>query len=128
MKYIKKRLPVEVGFALLEGVMKTFEGPVAYKAGDALMTGSKGEHWPISLQKFETTYEPVPPTKMAENGFYVKLPVAVEAEQMPTDFQVQIRDQTAILHGKKKDWLITAPDGSQWIVDDAIFKETYDNQ
>lgn len=128
MKYIKKRLPVNVEFAFMAGVMQTLEGPVAYAAGDALMTASKGESWPINLQKFETTYEPVSRTKMGENGLYVKLPLVVEAEQMQTDFQVHIRDLTTILKGKKKDWLITAPDGSQWIVDDAIFRGTYINE
>lgn len=36
------------------GVIQTLEGPVEYAAGDYIMTGPKGEQYPISKQKFSS--------------------------------------------------------------------------
>ena len=125
MKYIKKQLPVNVEFATNSGVIQTLEGPVAYAANVALMTGNNDDRWPINFQKFKATYNPVPPTTMGENGLYLKLPVEMDAVQMKFDFQVPIHGGAATLYGKKNDWLITSSDGSQWVVDDIIFRKTY---
>lgn len=35
------------------GTIDTLEGPVKYSAGDYIMTGPKGEQYPISPEKFE---------------------------------------------------------------------------
>lgn len=36
------------------GTIQTLEGPVEYAAGDYIMTGPKGEQYPISKQKFSS--------------------------------------------------------------------------
>jgi hypothetical protein len=125
MHYVKIRLPTQVEIASDDGVLTTLEGDVSYKAGDALMTGVQGERWPISSAKFELTYEPVPPTVMGNSGSYVKKRIVVEAVQMDQPFAVTIRDGQSILKGNAGDWVVSSPDGSQWVVADSIFKKTY---
>lgn len=125
MKYLKLKLPTQVKFASVAGVLPTIEGDVAYQAGDALMTGIEGEHWPISRATFEATYEAVPPTKMGDTGTYVKKQVVVEAEQLEAPAEISIQAGKSMLKGKTGDWVVTSPDGSRWVVSDSIFKETY---
>lgn len=38
--------------ATTDGTIETLEGPVRYKAGSYIMTGPKGEQYPISAEKF----------------------------------------------------------------------------
>lgn len=125
MHYIKIKLPTQVEFASDAGVLTTLEGDVLYKAGDALMTGVQGERWPISRAKFGLTYEPVPPTVMGNSGTYVKKRIVVEALQMDEPFEVTIRDGQSIIKGNAGDWVVSSPDGGQWVVTDSIFKKTY---
>lgn len=125
MKFIKKRLPVQVTFARAPGEMVTLEGKVSYEQGDALMTGSAGEHWPISREKFQMTYEPAAPLRMGDDGPYVKKPLPVEAQQMITENVVLLEGKRGELQAKPGDWIVTAPDGAQWVVAGDIFTETY---
>ncbi|WP_089159855.1 PGDYG domain-containing protein [Caballeronia sordidicola] len=69
-RYAKRRDPVEVEIAQAPGVPATLEGEVGYNAGDALITGVKGERWPASRERFERTYEALPPTRPGESGRY----------------------------------------------------------
>jgi len=69
-RYAKRRDPVEVEIAQAPGVLATLEGEVGYNAGDALITGVKGERWPASRERFERTYEALPPTRPGESGRY----------------------------------------------------------
>jgi formylmethanofuran dehydrogenase subunit C len=125
MHYVKIKLPTQVEFASDGGVLTTLEGNVSYKVGDALMTGLQGERWPISRAKFELTYEPVPPTMMGNSGTYVKKRIVVEASQMDQPFEVTIRDGQSVIKGNAGDWVVSSPDGGQWVVADSIFKKTY---
>lgn len=123
--WVKRRVPVKVEFLHTSGEMRTLEGLVRYEMGDALMTGSAGEQWPITRSRFEATYEPVSPGVLGEDGFYVKKPIPVEATQVREELVVSLGDRRGVLHAKVGDWIVTAPDGSQWVVADSIFKQTY---
>ena len=57
MKAIKKRIEVEFEFATEDGEIKTLEGVVSYKKGDAIITGIKGEKYPCRRDIFDETYE-----------------------------------------------------------------------
>ena len=70
LKVTKKPIPVSVAFAPADGVCGTLEGPVRYRAGDAILTGVQGEHWPIQRDAFLASYAPVPPTRAGEDGSY----------------------------------------------------------
>jgi hypothetical protein len=124
-KFLKRPLVTAVEFADNPGVLNTLEGAVPYQTGDALMTGVSGERWPISRARFDSTYNAVPPTLHGESGAYIKKSIPVTAVQISEIMLVALSGTSASISGKMGDWLISAPDGSQWVVDDVIFKKTY---
>lgn len=124
MRYIKRPIPVSVEFAVEDGVVDTLEGPIAYRAGDALMTGVKGERWPMPLTEFSERYLPAPGVSMYASGLYIKQPLPVNAVQMDASFSIELAGRGS-LSGSAGDWLLTAADGDNWIVRDDVFRETY---
>lgn len=124
-QFLKRPIVTQVEFASTPGMAITLEGEVLYQACDALLTGVSGERWPISRKYFDSTYDAVPPTRHGENGGYIKKPIPVTAIQITESIQVALTGTSASISGKIGDWLITAPDGSQWVVADEIFRHTY---
>lgn len=53
----KKANPVSYELAQDSGTVDTLEGPVKYEAGHYIMTGPKGEKYPIGPEKFKTLYD-----------------------------------------------------------------------
>jgi len=53
------KLPTELSFIKAEkpGKIETLEGDMNYEAGDLIMTGVKGEQWPVSQKRFLEIYE-----------------------------------------------------------------------
>jgi hypothetical protein len=98
---------------------------VQYSAGDALLTGGHGEHWPVRRELFLSSYEPIAPTRAGENGRYRKLPAPAHALRLTDSFDIPASWQRETLHGRPGDWLLRYADGSFGIVQDAIFRETY---
>jgi hypothetical protein len=125
VKVQKRPIPVRVEFASKSGSEQTIEGPVAYSLGDALLTGVAGERWPIRRAHFETTYVALSPTKMGEDGYYLKQPLIVDAEQVIRPTVVDLDTKSGSLIARPGDWLVTAPTGRRWVVADDIFQETY---
>jgi hypothetical protein len=123
--FAKKPVPSSVSFAHAEGQMETLEGLVKYQAGDALMTGCAGEHWPISRATFEATYEPCEKLLMGFDGMYVKKFIRICARQVEIATVVDLGHQRGALTAKVGDWVVTDTDGKQWVVADLIFRETY---
>ena len=121
----KKAIPVQVTFASVDGVCATQEGLVAYKAGDAIMTGVEGEQWPIERGKFDATYTPVAPTKEGVDGQYVKKPFIVYALQMTEPFYVTVSWAKDKIIGKPGDWLLQYSKEDYGIVDQNIFETSY---
>lgn len=54
----KRPVVVRVEFAVADGALETLEGRVAYRAGDALLAGTRGERWPVAAARFREDYEP----------------------------------------------------------------------
>jgi hypothetical protein len=98
----KKPIPLDVHFArerdLLradapynKGHIHTRETPkgdlgVVFGAGDAIVTGTHGETWPITRKTFETTYSPIAGGRMETDGKFFKKPAPVLAVQMDEPF------------------------------------------
>lgn len=122
-QYLKKPIPVRVEFAEENGEIRTLEGIVKYQIGDALMTGIKGERWPIKREIFERTYYPVGPILMGASGQYLKEPKPVFARQSICSERIEI--DNGILIAKKGDWIVSASDNKKWVVENKIFCETY---
>ena len=89
------------------------------------MTGQAGEHWPISRANFEATYEPCESLQMGFEGMYVKKFMPVCARQVEVATSIELLERLGTLAAKVGDWVVTDPDGKQWVVADLIFQETY---
>ena len=116
---------VQVRFTPVACTIQTDEGVVHARPGDAILTGTAGEHWRVSRAHFGEKYRPVPPTRDGEDGDYLSIARRILAVQMAHRFQVQLADGASLLHGKDGDWRVDYGDGSLGIVSQPIFGTTY---
>jgi PGDYG protein len=117
---------VDVRFADEGCIVRTAEGEVRAKPGDAILTGTSGEHWRVSLAHFSDKYEPVPPTVAGASGRYRAKRYRVLALRMSEGFRVVLSDGVSELTGRPGDWLVDYGDGSLGIVSPLIFDTTYE--
>ena len=123
---LKRIREVQVVFTPTACTVKTREGLVHARPGDAIVTGTAGDRWRVSRTRFAEKYRPVPPTLAGQDGVYVSLPNRIMAVQMPDAFEVLLADGVSQLSGQPGDWLVDYGDGSLGIVADAIFATTYE--
>jgi hypothetical protein len=116
---------IDVRFTPVECTIHTPEGVVHARPGDAIITGTAGEHWRVSRARFADKYRPVPPTVAGEAGRYVSLPNRILAVPMSESFEVLLADGVSRLAGRPGEWLVDYGDGSLGIVSEAIFASTY---
>ena len=116
---------IEVQFTPIACTVQTPEGVVHARPGDAIITGTAGEHWRVSRARFPYKYRAVPPTVAGESGRYVSLPNRILAVPMTEAFDVLLADGVSRLNGRAGEWLVDYGDGSLGIVSDAIFASTY---
>jgi hypothetical protein len=117
---------IDVRFTPVECTVQTREGIVHAHAGDAIVTGTAGEHWRVTRARFAEKYQPVPPTKAGEPGRYASLPYRIMCLPMDTPFEVLLVDGVSRLSGHAGDWLVDYGDGSFGIVSKDIFATTYE--
>jgi hypothetical protein len=122
----KREREIEVEFAAAACDVQTPEGLVHARAGDAILTGTEGERWPVSRERFFRKYRPKPPTIAGARGLYLSLPSQIHALPMSEPFEVLLVDGVSRLQGVSGDWLVDYGDGSLGIVARAIFAKTYD--
>jgi len=125
LRVCKKPIPVHAEFAAADGVCDTLEGSVRFQAGDVIITGGRGERWPVRRDSFLSSYEPVAPTRAGENGSYRKAPAVAHAMQLDHACKVSVNGQENALQGNPGDWLLRYADGSHGVVQDDIFRESY---
>lgn len=121
----KLPLPVQVDFAPDAGVCVTLEGPVSHAAGDAILTGVRGEHWPVARARFEQTYEAAPGTAAGQPGTYRKRPLAVMAVRLESAVAVTLGAGRGVLTAAPGDWLVQYGPGDFGVVAADIFGQTY---
>jgi hypothetical protein len=119
---MKKPIPLKVEFAEHDGICSTKEGKVVYKQGDAILTGTRGEQWPVQREKFEEIYQVVD----AGKKLYAKKSIYALGKEMGESFSVKVFWNNNSLIGKPGDWLIQYEHGSFGVVDKEIFEETYE--
>jgi len=91
--YRRKTIELQVCFAPERTQVLTLEGAVACQAGDAIVTGTRGEQWPVQRQRFEATYECASPLlSMGQNGIYRRKPFTVLARQLEAATTVPLSD------------------------------------
>jgi hypothetical protein len=117
---------IEVRFTAVACTLQTAEGLVHAAPGDAIITGTAGEHWRVSRARFPFKYRPVPPTVAGEAGRYVSLPNRIMAVPMTEPFEVVLADGVSRLTGLPGEWLVDYGDGSLGIVAEPIFATTYE--
>jgi hypothetical protein len=117
---------VEVRFTDAPCTVRTPEGMVHARTGDAILTGNGGQHWRVSQSKFANKYRPLPPTIAGESGHYMSLPYHILALQLQEPFDVLLADGVSALSGHAGDWLVDYGDGSLGIVAAGIFATTYE--
>lgn len=126
LRVSKKPIPVQVEFATADGTCDTLEGPVRFRAGDAILTGVEGERWPVRREAFLSAYEAVAPTRAGSSGAYRKVAAPAYAMRLERHREVPVGWQNDPLHGEPGDWLLQYADGSRGILRDRIFRESYD--
>ena len=116
---------VSVEFAARAGVLTSAVGPNAFAAGDALVTGTTGDRWSVSRERFNARYLPVPPTTPGQAGRYRNIPVAVRARQIAVAFTVARSAGGDVLRGEPGDWLVEYAPGDHGVVARARFASVY---
>lgn len=123
-RYVKHET-VQVAFARSSGSLESREGANRYQAGDALITGSGGDHWSVSRDRFDARYRPLPPLQHGSDGAYRNKPLPVLARQIPQPFTVPRCPGGDLLHGCAGDWLLQYAPGDWGIVEAAKFQRLY---
>jgi hypothetical protein len=129
MKAIKKAIVLGFRFAAHQEIVTTLEGVVTAQVDDAILTGTKGEVWPIQRSKFESTYDYRLNGTIVDycyTGTCSKKAIVVEAEEMPEPFEVVVGWSADPIKGKAGDFRLTYGPGDFGAVDRTIFFETYD--
>jgi PGDYG protein len=116
---------VEVTFAQEAGSLQSREGTNHYAIGDALITGSTGDCWSVTRDRFDAKYLPVDPARMGQNGHYANLPRPVLALRMSEDFSVERCSGGDVIHGRAGDWLMQYAPGDHGIVEAEKFSKVY---
>jgi hypothetical protein len=123
-QYLKSET-VTVVFAMQAGELASREGSNRYTRGDALITGSTGDRWSVSRERFDAKYLPLPPLVHGQDGTYSNKPIPVFAKQMTQAFAVQRAVGSDLIHGKAHDWLMQYAPGDYGIVDNEKFQKVY---
>jgi hypothetical protein len=122
--YVKNEV-VQVCFAKSDGELISQEGPNRYSAGDAMITGSTGNRWTVSRERFDAKYEPVAPVKANEDGAYRNKPMPVLAKQLHEPFSINRSAGGDRLRGRAGDWLMQYGPNDFGIVEKNRFEQVY---
>lgn len=129
--WVVKDEVVAVEFAAAAGTLDSAVGVNRFCAGDALLTGSTGDRWCVSRDRFDAKYQPVAPAPgqaqclPGEPGWYRNRPVPVRAKRMAVAFSVERSAGGDVLQGGAGDWLLQYAPGDHGIVAAARFERVY---
>ena len=123
-QYVKQEV-VRVHFADEVGAIESREGPNHYAIGDALITGSTGDHWSVSRDRFDAKYVPLAGVTHGHDGEYQNKRVPVLAVQQAQAFAVERTAGGDVIHGQSGDWLMQYAPGDHGIVENAKFQKVY---
>ncbi|MCF8198664.1 MAG: PGDYG domain-containing protein [Sulfuritalea sp.] len=116
---------VDVVFAQADGELASREGPNRFATGDALITGSTGDRWSVSRNRFDAKYLPAGGQAAGVDGPYSARPVPVLARQMQQAFSISRSSGGDVLRGDAKDWLLQYAPGDFGIVENVRFLKVY---
>ena len=123
--WVVKDEVVAVVFAAAPGALGSAVGVNRYAAGDALLTGSTGDCWCVSRDRFDAKYVSQAPASAGQSGKYRNRPVPVRAKRMSVAFAVHRSAGGDLLRGAAGDWLVQYGPGDHGIVAAARFDAVY---
>lgn len=115
----KNPIPVSYETAEADGTIETLEGPVAYKAGYKIITGPKGERYPIPPEKFAGLYD--------DNGDGSATPKKIikRAKLADHDGAVKTSWGETLNYTAGEDYIVQHGPGDYGVVKRDIFAKTY---
>ena len=117
---------VQVDFARQPGELMSLEGPNRYAPGDALITGSTGDRWVVSRERFDAKYLPADTSLThGQAGAYRNRPSVVLAKQMHEPFSMARSEAGDVLHGQAGDWVLQYAPGDYGVVQAQRFAKVY---
>jgi len=117
---------VHVDFATQAGELMSLEGPNRYAPGDALITGSTGDRWVVSRERFDAKYVPADASfAHGQAGAYRNRPSVVLAKQMREAFSLARSEAGDVLHGHPGDWVLQYAPGDYGVVQAQRFAKVY---
>jgi uncharacterized protein (DUF2237 family) len=123
--WVAKDEVVWVDFAAVPGVLDTAVGLNRCAVGDAVLTGSTGDRWCVSRERFDAKYQPEAPTRPGEAGRYRNRPAKLLAKRMAVAFSVERSAGGDLLIGNAGDWLVQYAPGDHGIIAAARFDSVY---
>jgi hypothetical protein len=123
--WVVKDEVVTVEFAPKAGVLVSAVGANRYAAGDALLTGSTGDRWCVSRDRFDAKYRPEGVIRAGEPGRYRNVPQQIRGKPMAVPFSISRSTGGDVLRGAAGDWLMQYAPGDYGIVARARFEAVY---
>ena len=115
----KKATPVPYKVAIEPGTIETLEGPVNYGSGFYIMTGPKGEQYPIPPEKFNSLYDP------GENNTAVPKKIIKYAKLADHSGSVKTSWGETLNYKDGEDYIVRHGPDDYGVVKADIFKQTY---
>ncbi len=124
--YIVRRRPVELIAQYVDEktLTDTWEGPRTAQVGDYVLTGVKGEQWPVPGSEFDRLYEVIGPTADGQALRVRKKVMELRAFQTYEPLTFAIRGEN--FHAEPGYFIIAYEDGSCYPCEPEVFFETFE--
>ena len=118
-KTFKHPTPIHYKTAIASVTVDTLEGPVDYQAGHKIITGPKGEQYPVDPKKFAEYYD--------DNGDGTATPKKIHKHAKLADHDGVVKASWGDLNYKAgEDYIVRHGPGDYGVVKKDIFAKTYD--
>ena len=115
----KHPTPIHYKTAIHSGTVDTLEGPVDYLAGHKIITGPKGEKYPVSPEKFADYYD--------DNEDGTATPKKIHKHAKLADHDGVVKTSWGDLNYKAgEDFIVRHGAGDYGVVKKEIFAQTYE--
>ncbi len=124
--YIARRRPVELVAEPVreQRVIDTWEGPRTAQPGDYVMTGVRGERWPVPGREFERLYDILGPTEDGSALRVRKKTVEVPFFQTYRPLDFEIRGEN--FHAETGYFIISYGEEAMYPCEPGVFFETFE--
>ena len=117
----KHPTPIHYKTAIEPGTSETLEGSVDYQAGDKIITGPKGEQYPVSPSKFAEYYDD------NKDGTATPKKIFKHAKLADHDGSVVLKyNGQSLAYKAGEDYIVRHGAGDYGVVKKDIFAQTYD--